>query len=219
MKAHRSLFCLLVLVIACADDEKPAARTSEEFCQAWASAACSTEVISVCQAASAEECRQSQEDFCRTLVPAKTFSDAKGDACLAAVKAAYQDADLASEELATVLTLAEPCDTIIAGPKQRGDSCSDRSECDASAGYECVKKADTGAIEAKEVGDDCKIQEECDATGFCNEGKCAERFEVSEPCGFDEQCSNGICYAFEGTKTCTDRIRLSRAEPICATFR
>jgi hypothetical protein len=29
------------------------------------------------------------------------------------------------------------------------------------------------------------------------------------------QCSAGICYEFEGELTCTDRIVLSRAEPLC----
>jgi hypothetical protein len=243
--------CCLVLVACGEDDEEP--RSQEEFCQDWAKAACSEEVVSVCQSEGADECRQSQEDFCRKLVPEDTFSDAKGQACIDAVADAYEDGDLKGEELAVVLKLAAPCDRIIQGPKEAGDSCTKRSECDASAGYECVKKADkeTGScqlpevvaagkdceaaqktcgvgnycngencVEANDVGDDCTIPEECGEEGFCNDdGKCAERFAVNESCSSDAECATGICYEFDGEKSCTDRVVLSRSEPICGDFR
>jgi hypothetical protein len=240
----------LCLAAACKDDKEP--RTREEFCRDWAAAAWSEETVSACQAESAEECRHAQEGFCRDLVPEKGFSDAFGDVCIDAVSAAYEDADLEDDELGTVLKLAEPCDKLIAGPKARGESCSSNSDCDAPAGYVCVKKSDDekgsceipepaeagrdcsaaqktcpsgfycdgkNCVESKDVGDECTIQEECGETGYCHSGKCAARVAVNAKCTEDYECSSGICYEFEGDKTCTDRIRLARAEPICEDLR
>jgi hypothetical protein len=240
----------LSLMLACEGDKDP--RTREVFCRDWAAAACSEDTVSACQAASAEECRHSQEDFCRDLVPEKGFSDAYGDTCIDAVSAAYEDADLKGDELGTVLKLAQPCDKLNAGPKERGESCSMNSDCDAPAGYVCVMKSDqekgsceipeeTGAgrdcsaaqktcpsgfycngencVEAKDVGEKCTIQAECGDTGYCDKDKCAARATVGSACNADYECAAGICYEFEGKKTCTDRIRLARAEPLCEDLR
>jgi hypothetical protein len=247
MNTHRYLFCCLLLCIACGDDE-PEARTHEEFCRDWAAAACTSEVVDVCQAEGPEECRQTQEDFCRDLVP-EDFSDHEGDACIDAVSAAYEDGELRGDELATVLKLGPPCDRLIVGPKSEGQSCSERTDCDLSTGFECVRKAgledgtcqlaelieagrdceavqatcETGfycdgenCVEAKDAGDVCMIQEECGEEGYCSaEGECVARGGTGTPCTADLQCSEGICYEFEGEQTCTDRIVLSRAEPLC----
>jgi len=48
------LFCVL-LGAACAEDE-PEERTREEFCQDWAAAVCSDEVVDVCHAEGPEKC-------------------------------------------------------------------------------------------------------------------------------------------------------------------
>jgi hypothetical protein len=243
----RSFLCCLMLCAACGEDD-PEPRTREEFCRDWAAAACSEEVVDVCQAKSAEDCRQSQESFCRDLVP-DAFSDREGASCIDAVKAAYVDGELEADELATVLALGEPCDRLTVGSKSEGESCSERAECDVSSGFECVLKSgsDEGTcevpeekeggrdceaaqatcevgffcdgsncIEARDAGDDCTIQAECGESGYCNDdGQCAERVAISDPCSADVQCSSGLCYEFEGEKTCTDHIVLARAEPLC----
>src|SRR4051794_21513300 len=69
-----------------------------EFCQQWATAACSDAVVSACQASDAEECRQTQSEFCRMLVPANITTTGR-DGCIAAVALAYRDADLREDEL------------------------------------------------------------------------------------------------------------------------
>src|SRR6185369_8359873 len=103
-----------------------------EFCQDWAEAACSDDVISRCQAKNAEACHQSQQAFCADLVP-EDFSDTEGDKCIEAVRKAYADAELKDKELATVLSLGGPCAQLIVGPKGEGDSCSKNQDCDQSA--------------------------------------------------------------------------------------
>jgi hypothetical protein len=114
---------LLVLAFSCGEDEKEP-RTREEFCRDWAEAACSEETVSACQAEDAESCRDTQEDVCRDLV-AEDFSDEMGQACIDAVKRAYEDAELEGGELTTVLRLGGPCDKLIKGDKDEGEDCSD----------------------------------------------------------------------------------------------
>ncbi|HKU44989.1 MAG TPA: hypothetical protein VJR89_42810 [Polyangiales bacterium] len=247
---NAKLLCLgsmCLIAVGCkGDDDEP--RTREQFCQDWATAACSDETVSACQASDASDCRQRQEDFCRDLVPSKGFSDEKGDACIDAVEAAYEDGDLKGDELATVLRLGPPCDMLIAGDKDRGESCDEDAECDTPAGYACVRKSDSekgsceipepveagrdcsapqktcpvgffcngdNCVEARDVGDACTIPEECGEAGFCDGGKCANRIKVNDACESDAECDSGICYAYDGEKTCTDRIRLARSEPVC----
>lgn len=239
-----------MLLSACTGDKEP--RTREQFCRDWAAAACSEETVSACQASNAEECRQSQEDFCRDLVPKEGFSDVYGDECIDAVSAAYEDADLRAAEIATVLRLGAPCDKLIVGVKERGESCAADGDCDAPGGYVCVMKSDkkTGTceipqevgagrdcsaaqkscpsgfycngeycVESRDVGAKCTIQGECGETGYCDAGKCAERVEVDGDCSADHECASGICHEFIGEKTCTDRIRLAKAEPVCAELK
>jgi hypothetical protein len=231
--------------LSCGDDKKD--RTREEFCRDWATAACSEEVVSLCQAEE-EECRQTQEDFCRDLVP-EDFSDAMGDACINAVERAYEDGDLEGEELAVVLKLGAPCDKLIVGEKTSGQSCDSNSDCDAAGGFECVRKSDSengkcevpevvkpgldcsaaqatceegfycdgdNCIGAKDPGETCTIQEECGVEAFCNDdGECEELRDTGAECTQDYQCSDGVCLEYEGETSCTDRIRLARAEPLC----
>jgi hypothetical protein len=246
----RALACGLLLFAACVKHKAP--RSREGFCIDWAAAACSDEVVSVCQAKSVQACRDAQSTFCRSLV-ADGFSDATGDECINAVKKAYEDADLKSAELATVLRLGPPCDQLVIGPKSQGDSCTSRSQCDTSIGLECVQKsnADHGncehptevgggrnceaaqktcepgfycngsnCIEAKSPGDTCTIQEECAPAGFCDDtGMCKKSLATSDPCTTDLECATGICYEFVDGKVCTDRLRLSRTDPICDDLR
>jgi len=252
MNAHRSLACLLLLAACLPKEDHSKERTREEFCEDWASAACSKETISVCQAENAEACHQSQEDFCRKLV-SEHFSDVRGQECIDAVRKAYVDADLRDNELATVLSLGAPCDELVVGPKDQGESCTKRSDCDASSGFDCIRKAnaETGTcqlptvvsggrdcsaaqkvcaagfycngdncIEAKDDGASCTIQEECSAASFCSDaGTCEARLKVGTACTADYQCKAGVCYVFEGDQVCTDRIVLSRTEPVCANLR
>jgi hypothetical protein len=138
------------------------------------------------------------------------------------------------------------------GAKAVGEACTKDIDCDAPAGFTCVRRPDKAngscqksevtqagrdcsaaqkicavgffcdgdnCVEAKDPGDGCTIHEECGA-GFCNAaGKCEARHETSASCTADIECADGICYTFENKKTCTDRIILSRSEPLCEELR
>lgn len=257
MSVHRLALALAVPYLcaaaaSCGEEETPQ-RTRGEFCSDFAAAACSEETLSACQAKNADECERAQDDFCRSQVSEDGFSDAHGDECIDAVSDAYEDADLSDEELATVLRFGPPCDQLLRGPKAEGESCASRRDCDASAGFDCVKKASATAgtceqpdevgggrdctaqqkvcedgfycngencVEGKATGADCSNEIECAQDAFCDEdGTCRERFAIGEPCDADAQCASGICYVFDDETVCTDRIVLSRSEPICTDLR
>lgn len=234
------------------DDDEP--ETAADFCARWAAAACSAEVVSACQAADESDCRESQLAFCLDAVPATGFSGARTDQCIDAVQAAYEDADITSDEIFTVLRFAAPCDQLIRGPRSEGEECESRRDCDAPAGFDCVFKGDAASgtcqlpqtigagrdcsapnavcepgfycngdncIAGESVGDPCTYHAQCGPNGYCGlTSVCQARAAIGSPCGFDEQCASGLCYQFSDTEQeCTDRLRLSRSEPICEDLR
>jgi hypothetical protein len=255
MNAYRFLLSVLLLLAACLPKDSSKSRTRVQFCADWAGAACSAQTVSACQAANMDACVQTQEAFCKKLVPEQHFSDEHAQDCINAVHDAFADGDLKDTELVTVLRLGKPCDMLISGPQDQGGSCKQLSDCDAPGGYVCVKKSSStdgtgtcqkpvsvGAgrdckaaqktcsdgfycdgehcIEGKHSGDSCTIREECGSDSFCgSDGKCTEHLKVGTKCSADEQCTAGVCYPFEGNTVCTDRIVLTRAEPLCVDLR
>jgi hypothetical protein len=209
-------------------------------------------VVSACQATDARECRQSQLELCRSLVPTEP-SDAARSECISAVASAYRDADLRGPELELVLRLGGACERVVRGKLRAGEECKLSSECDRTRGYACVKKADSGAgscqipqvvspgrdcsapektcssgffcnghncVETLGAAAQCSIHEQCGDAGFCNDaGQCAERVAINDPCHADIECARGICSDFQGSEVCTDRVVLSRADPLCESLR
>jgi hypothetical protein len=114
------------------------------FCEAWAEQACNADVVSHCSAASANACVAKQQSFCETLVPASKYSEQGALDCLDAVGKAYEDTVLTADERDTVLHLAAPCDKVLSGPGNEGDTCTVESDCDTNTGLTCVKKSPTG---------------------------------------------------------------------------
>jgi hypothetical protein len=175
------------------------------------------------------------------------------DGCIAAVAAAYRDADLSDDELAVVLRFGGPCARIVVGPSRAGGQCHKPTECDLAHGYTCVRKADSSAgtcqiaqvvepgrdcrtaektcssdffcdghncIETLTSGEACTIHEQCGEDGFCNAaGQCETRHKVNDSCESDVECAHAICADFDGGRVCTDRVVLSRADPICTNLR
>lgn len=208
--AKVSLGLLWSLLAGCSSaDKESAGMTREQFCQQWAEAACSTEVVSVCQAASVDACRLSQQGFCEDLVPAEFAPDQAG-ACLSAVKAAYQDADLTSTELLTVLRLGKPCDKLVRGPNKEGESCNSTLDCDAPSGFECViKGSDTrGTCQkpvAKGAGLSCAAADQICMDGFyCDGSHCVEGKAIGDDCATQQECGTDAYCADDST--CTKRL-------------
>lgn len=242
-----SLVFALAFAGGCGEDEKPP-RNREQFCHSWAVAACSEDVVKYCQAEDAEACHDSQDEFCHELVP-DDFSDEMGDECLEAVESAYKNGDLDGDELAVVLRLAEPCNGLIVGPGEEGESCTEHDDCDTSSGLECIRKADDdeGTCEVPaEVGGgrSCEAaQKTCEPGFYCNGKNCIEAGGAGDACTIQEQCGEGgfcgsdsLCAdrlavgsdcsadheCAEGIcyeGVCTSNIRLARAEPLCDSLR
>lgn len=196
---------VLALLIGCSSEDEPAEQTREEFCREWASRACSSEVVSVCQAAEASDCRLSQEGFCQELLP-DGFDDEHAERCLDAVGSAYSDADLTASELATVLQLGPPCDRLVRGPREEGDACQTNADCDTVGNYACVRKGSegTGTCQVPRVvqpGLECGApQESCTQGFYCNGDNCVVGKDAGDECSLQEECAaenycttSGVC--------------------------
>jgi hypothetical protein len=101
-------------------------------------------------------------------------------------------------------------------PTGAGKDC-EAAQATCEPGFYCDGE---NCIEANDIGEDCTIQEQCGDAAYCNDaGQCTERLAVSDACDEDVQCEEGICYEFEGARTCTSLLRLARSEPICDDLR
>jgi hypothetical protein len=99
---------------------------------------------------------------------------------------------------------------------QPGRDCSgDGAVC--TEGFYCN---DSNCIEGMAPGQACTRNDQC-APGFCGPNNlCAAGLAVNQDCTFDAQCTSGLCYRFSATdRVCTDRVRLSRTDPLCDAAR
>jgi hypothetical protein len=202
-------------LIACSDDE-PSDRTLAQFCEDWADAACSDDVVSACQAASEDACRVAQRSYCQDLVPA-TFSDAEGGACIDAVRDAYSDADLTGVELDTVRRLGGDCGGIVTGTREVGQTCDTDNDCNRALGAECVGRGGfRGGICQVPVevgaGQACSDPAQtCPDGFFCDGSNCIAARVAGDACQNDVECGTGaycapsdLCVARRGVGTaCT----------------
>jgi len=117
-----------------------------------------------------DACVSAQAAYCSSLVPLN-YDSAHAKECIGAVRSAYADGKLTSDELAIVRDLGAPCNMLAKGSKSVGDTCSDSTECDETSGQTCVIKAgDTSGTcqVANEVGggQDCSGADAVCASGF-----------------------------------------------------
>lgn len=190
--------CLLTLTLpfGCKGEEEappdPLARR-EGFCEAWAESACQQSVVEACDTGSIEGCVDRQSDYCLSLIP-EAYGSKHAKECLAAVKAAYKDADLTADELEIVLKLGEPCDKLSKGLNEEGEACERASDCDTTSGFTCVIKlgAAEGTCEKPEevaAGNDCSADSAVCAEGYyCNGDNCVSYKQTGRPCDGDYQC-------------------------------
>ncbi len=178
------LWCLLGSA-ACSSSESAADpnATVSSFCENWGKAACSAEVVVACSGADkvdadlTDDCVSSQRAFCEKLLPSKGYSSQFAVQCLNAVKAAYSDAKLDADEIATVRHRGDPCNHLIRGTKGAGDLCSSDDDCDTLQNYLCVFKSGEGRCQTPTLVDAGKS---CSAPGAaCRPGNY---------CGVGEAC-------------------------------
>jgi hypothetical protein len=194
------LVLLSAFLLQCGDEEKTDPLSSANgFCTEWAKRACSVNVQNQCASNSEEDCVLAQTDFCQALVPSALYSKPGAKACLDYVEDAYVDAQLTGEERDVVRNLASPCDVVLSGDGQKGDSCNENSDCDRVAGFECVIKTpdDPGTCQVpNRVGGGLPCDGAADvcADGFyCTDDEyCLVRKNAGDTCSESEPCARGL---------------------------
>lgn len=196
------LFCFAAATAPSCSSDDGAPDTPDEFCDRFAEAACNTEVVQACQAADASACRESQVAFCLDELSAVRFSGDAAESCLEAVESAYADADLDAAELGVVIRFESPCDRVLRGPGVEGSVCTDRRDCDASAGFECVLPGGQaeGTCQRPVLtgpGEDCStIGSVCTEGFYCDGSHCIAGESLGETCLTHAQCgARGYCGA------------------------
>lgn len=95
-----------------------------------------------------------------------------------------------------------------------GFSC-DEPQQTCAEGFFCNGENCIAALDPEEG---CSNDPQCGPEHYCDES-CQERLPVGEDCDTDSQCLSDLCYSFDDSRTCVNRIRLSPAEPMCAALR
>jgi hypothetical protein len=99
---------------------------------------------------------------------------------------------------------------------QPGRDCtSDNALC--SDGFYCDGR---NCIEGGMPGDSCMRDDQC-TDGYCGTNNvCVAGLALDADCTRDVECASGLCYRFSAAeRVCTDRVRLSRTDPICENAR
>lgn len=181
--------------------------------------ACNDEVLSACQSSTVESCRDSQKDYCLSIVPTSYGSD-QARACLDAVQAAYTDADLNGEELKVVTQLGAPCHQLVRGTGGEDASCESNSECDGPRGFVCVIKGGEtlGTCQIPEEvkgGFECAApQEVCEDGFYCNGENCLSYRKLGASCTVDGECGpEAYCEVVAPalTKSCVSRVDIGES--------
>jgi hypothetical protein len=208
----RRFYWLLVLSVAACSSSKagpgsgndPLA-TQSGFCESWAEAACNDDVVAAC-GSTTEKCVATQQDFCLDLLPLSGYSSKYVKECLDAVKDAYSDTKLTSDELKVVLHLEAPCDRLIKGSSAEGETCTEHVDCDTLSDMTCVIKAgdDTGTCQVPvpvEGGRACDDPQNVCSEGFyCDGLHCVESLDEGSVCANDDECAAELrCLTSGGT--------------------
>jgi hypothetical protein len=218
MRVTLLVFPLLVAALAsgaCSSTKKRQSTTPKQteatFCTDWAKAACNSKVVTACAAADVDGCVAKQSAYCLSHVPPH-YDATNAAACISAVKAAYADAQLTSEELQVVRDLGAPCDELNKGPSEEGETCSTDDDCNTLAKLRCIVKPEQafGTCQIPvEVGGGfgCTQANETCAVGFyCNGSNCLARLGAGASCSELSPCLEDFqCLGEPGAAVCQEK--------------
>ena len=201
-KIVTTLWLLALATPACiiVDDTEPSAdpfAQESAFCDAMATAACSSEVVTACFMSIEDQVSEDTKSCISNFVVNKRCNPLgldyrkEGAAdCLAAVKTAYEDGKLTIEE---VMTEHEACLAVYSIGGEVGTSCGADIDCDGAAALRCVSKKGEGTCQQpEEVGPglSCAADNAVCETGFyCgSDNACIQRPGPAEACADDKPC-------------------------------
>jgi hypothetical protein len=249
MKATHLFLIPFLLVPACGqDDEGPKGRedpltTRDGICEAWAKAACNDTVTRRCGARSADDCVESQADYCAGVIGDGPFLASYAKACVEDVQAAYADAELDYDEWQDVVLALEGACSLLNPLAGAGEEGSDEpataleggADCDPAedvcvATHYCDEEVHICRLRAA-AGDACCENDPqlitplctprpCQASAYCDgpsgEQVCVSRGSVADECVTDAECDSGLfCVEATGGKECTDTLFLGTGTLFC----
>jgi len=198
-----ALFFLGMGACSSTENEPDPNGTVSGFCGNWAKAACSDSVVLTCSgedkvdAELTDGCVSKQRVFCEGLLPATGFSSEKASQCLSAVQAAYKDARLTAAEIATVRHRGTPCNQLIKGSQEKGESCTSDDDCNTLENFVCVLKSGEGTCQIPtlvENGDPCSAPgATCNVGYYCGvDEACVKSKDVGKACAATFECATGL---------------------------
>jgi hypothetical protein len=213
--------CTAAVVSACqASDETECEKTQVEFCRGLIPGELASTGRDACLSAVGQAYRDADlrgdelalvlrfQGVCARLI---TGGGAQGDECTSS-----SDCDIARGYscVRKADTGAGSCQ--IAEAVEPGRSCREPEEA-CEEGFFCDGRY---CVEMLPLAESCSLHQQCGPEGFCDEsGQCAERRAVNDSCQEDIECARGICSELGDEKVCTDRVVLSRSDPLCANLR
>ena len=110
--------------------------TLPDFCNAYATAECSSPMLDVCGVTEAQ-CEGKRATLCEQNAPTgKEFRSSASGPCVATVAAAWADATVTYDEL---ITIGRTCDLVFQVEGDAGAVCSRHWDCDLDDGLLCIK--------------------------------------------------------------------------------
>lgn len=199
-----------LVLVACGDDEAPAAKfpTSDAFCTAKAAEECKA-VAAACVIPD-ETCKSARTNACTSAASSatgqgRTYRAGNAEDCIAKTTAVYADRviDAAKEK-----AFDEACGKVFTGSKKRNETCSNEFDCEAPFVCDldkklCAEKADRKLDDpCNNPGDICGAGLYCTLRGnskFCvAKNKLGEACEIeTAPCADGLRCNGAQCVALQ----------------------
>jgi hypothetical protein len=207
---------VVVAGAACTLNPGPKYPFVTSFCEARATAECSTAVILACALPSMSTCVSNREQICVASQPPNTDYDPDpAQGCVNAVMAAYADAEVT---LAESQAIDSACGPVFSGPGAQGAPCQVDTDCQSSGGLQCVLAPASaqgtcqvpmmveGGGSCAQPNQQCVSGFHCGVTANCDIDRLAgEPCDPNDPCGVGLACAaSGMCQSKspDGT-TCT----------------